>query len=662
MAEGQARDLELRFHGRIVDQLAGQTYQSPIAALAEMVANGWDADAEVVDVSLPTNLDPGAEIVVLDDGVGMTFEEVQERYLEVGYNRRKDDPTATTERGRPLMGRKGIGKFAGFGIANRLTVDTVSRTTGERTRFTLDFDHLRGDSEEYVDREPTDIPEVEWWSETDGDEHPPGTRIELSSLKLNITPSSDSIRRSLARRFLLLERADEFSVNVDGEPISDEEEGGAVQFRYPMEWPDADRPDGLTVTDDGWGEEQVAGHMLRWQCVFYSDTIKDEELRGFAVFAHGKIAQSPFFFDFTGGAEGQQGQEYLSGKVEASFLDDGTDIISIERQRIDWNDETAAAVLAWGQQRLKQLLALWNDRRTEDKIRLLDEKVARFSPRLEKLGERERGVIEGAIRKLAQVKSLTNDQFVSLGEATLTAWEAGRLRDLIRDVAGAVEMSEEDWLTILVEHKVLTALNTAEAVRAKKEVVDGLRARIEARELENAVRDFISENPWLIDPKWDTFKVESSLKKMVDAEAKNRFSDDMLDKRVDLVLGSGDQLLVLEFMRPGLKLDGDHIGRFDLYVNTLKKNAAANNAGQYQRVIGYIVADELVDDAAITEKIGEMAAYGKFALDWNTLLDGASRHFGEFFEALVERAPDDPRIKSLEGAEARVELESESSS
>src|SRR4051794_27233914 len=115
MAEGQTRDLQLRFHGRIVDQLAGQTYQSPISAIAEMVANGWDADAGTVDVSLPANLDPGAEMLVVDDGIGMTFEEVQDRYLEVGYNRREDNPTATTDRGRPLMGRKGIGKFAGFG-------------------------------------------------------------------------------------------------------------------------------------------------------------------------------------------------------------------------------------------------------------------------------------------------------------------------------------------------------------------------------------------------------------------------------------------------------------------------------------------------------------------------------------------------------------------
>lgn len=646
MADAQARTLELKFHGRIVDHLAVQTYQSPIAAIAEMVANGWDADAGKVEVTLPANLDDGVELVIEDDGEGMTFEEVQDRYLEVGYNRRGDDPTKTTDTGRPLMGRKGIGKFAGFGIADRMTVDTVSKETGERTRFSLDFERLRGDSDDYVDENPTDIPDVEWWAKGDHT-RPAGTRIELSRLKLKQRPSPERTRRSLARRFLLLERAADFAIDVDGEPIADQGEGSGVQFKYPEEWPDDDRPAGLTVRDDGWGVETVGGHEINWRCVFYNDTIKDDELRGFAVFAHGKLAQVPFFFELTGGTEGQQGQEYLSGKVAADYLDDAGDLISIERQRVDWDNDAAKPLLDWGQERVKKLLAMWSERRTEEKVKLLDAKVATFSDRLDRLPKRERRIIDRAIRNLAKVKSLTNDQFVSLSEATLTAWEGGRLRDLITDVGEAVEMSEADWLELLVEAQVLTALNTAEAVKAKKDVVDGLRARIEAKELENAVRDFIAQNPWLIDPQWDTFKVETSLKKMIDEEAKNRFSEEMLEKRVDLVLGSGDQLLVMEFMRPGLKLDGDHLGRFDLYVSALRRNVEANTGGQYRRVIGYIVADELVKDSAVADKIAEMATHEKFALDWTTLLSKASRHWGEFFDALVERAPDDPRIKKL---------------
>ncbi len=57
----------------------------------------------------------------------MTFVECQSRYLNVGYNRRSDDPEQLTSgRSRPIMGRKGVGKFAGFGIAGVVEVRTVS--------------------------------------------------------------------------------------------------------------------------------------------------------------------------------------------------------------------------------------------------------------------------------------------------------------------------------------------------------------------------------------------------------------------------------------------------------------------------------------------------------------------------------------------------------
>ena len=149
--------LYLRFHGRIIDSLGIQMYQSPVAAVAELIANAWDADATRVTVTLPSSLSGSAEIVVKDDGIGMTFSECQRFYLDVGRNRRITPSTPVDENssdddasgdasqgGRPILGRKGIGKFAGFGIAELLEVDTTSSRTGERTVFQLDLSSTYG--------------------------------------------------------------------------------------------------------------------------------------------------------------------------------------------------------------------------------------------------------------------------------------------------------------------------------------------------------------------------------------------------------------------------------------------------------------------------------------------------------------------------------------
>ena len=77
-----------------------QMYQSPVAAVAELIANAWDADATQVAVTLPADNSAAAELVVQDNGAGMAFSECQDRYLNVGRNRRLAEGDRTPG-GRP---------------------------------------------------------------------------------------------------------------------------------------------------------------------------------------------------------------------------------------------------------------------------------------------------------------------------------------------------------------------------------------------------------------------------------------------------------------------------------------------------------------------------------------------------------------------------------
>ena len=107
------RVLRINYSGRIIDHLGLQMYQSPVAAVAELVANAWDADADNVKITLPAKLAKAAELVVEDDGNGMSFAECQARFLNVGYARRGNKARELSKRKkRRILGRKGIGKFA----------------------------------------------------------------------------------------------------------------------------------------------------------------------------------------------------------------------------------------------------------------------------------------------------------------------------------------------------------------------------------------------------------------------------------------------------------------------------------------------------------------------------------------------------------------------
>ena len=118
--------LKLKFSGALVEQLGAQLYPSATATVAELISNAWDADAHNVWVTIPfgQSWTEGDEIVVLDDGHGMTRAQAQSRFLIVGRKRRLQDG-GKSPGGRDVHGRKGIGKLAAFGTAEVLDCVTV---------------------------------------------------------------------------------------------------------------------------------------------------------------------------------------------------------------------------------------------------------------------------------------------------------------------------------------------------------------------------------------------------------------------------------------------------------------------------------------------------------------------------------------------------------
>lgn len=644
------KKLHLSFHGRIIDSLGIQMYQSPVAAVAELIANAWDADATRVDVTLPTDNSPSAQLVVRDDGTGMTFAECQDRYLNVGRNRRLADGERTPQ-GRPLLGRKGIGKFAGFGIARIVEIETVSAATGERTVFALDLQKLRSD--EFVSDSRREIDLLAADGPDDARKGEAGTTVRLRALLYGRRPGAASFLHSMARRFVLAQQAANFRVTVDGLDLPQEAEpiGNKIEFVFPRAYEASEAPAGMQLTADGWGRETVAeGEVIDWQIKFTEKPIGEEELRGVAVYCGVKLAQAPFFFLLSGGLAGQHGQQYLIGRVRADYLDQlDADIITTERQRINWEEDTASRLLDWGQSRLKQLLALWQHRRAQAKIRIVEARLANFSRRIDRLRPSEAKIVKRALLRIAAIPAIDQPQFEDLAAAILTAWEGGRLRDIIEQVARIETMDANVLVTVLSEHQVLTALHVAEAVKLKLEVVDGLRRRIAARDLENAVRDYIAANPWLISPEWETFQVERRIGNLVqDALQGSGISADIdWAGRVDLVLSSGAQLVVLEFMRPGLTVDRNHIDRFQRYVDILRARVGANSDLGFRDITGLLVADKLHRNPEDQKAIDRMAADGMYCSEWDVLLDKAEAQWKDFLFALAARAPDDDRVRAL---------------
>ena len=124
----------------VLDHLGINLYSNIAAVLTEAVANAWDADAETVDIKI----DPDRNwIEIVDDGIGMSVDDMNGKYLRVGYRRRDEDAEhgKTTAKGRPVMGRKGLGKLSLFSIANVIEVESAKDGSAHGLRLTVDGIH-----------------------------------------------------------------------------------------------------------------------------------------------------------------------------------------------------------------------------------------------------------------------------------------------------------------------------------------------------------------------------------------------------------------------------------------------------------------------------------------------------------------------------------------
>ncbi|EGT3624741.1 TIGR02391 family protein, partial [Morganella morganii] len=128
---------EMKFDPHTIEHLGVKMYSTLPPALAELISNAYDADAENV---ILTFVEAGGKksISIKDDGFGMSSDDIQNRFLVIGRNRRKHDGDIPSPRfGRYATGKKGLGKLALFGLAKEIIIDTIKN--GKRNRFSLNW-------------------------------------------------------------------------------------------------------------------------------------------------------------------------------------------------------------------------------------------------------------------------------------------------------------------------------------------------------------------------------------------------------------------------------------------------------------------------------------------------------------------------------------------
>ncbi|MEO7623851.1 MAG: ATP-binding protein [Gallionella sp.] len=109
----------------VLNHLGRNLYRNFITVLGEAISNAWDADATNVWIYIDREKN---FLIIKDDGDGMTTDDFQNKFLKIGYSKRKDGKERTNAQ-RPFIGRKGIGKLALLSCAKRIHVATKTLET-----------------------------------------------------------------------------------------------------------------------------------------------------------------------------------------------------------------------------------------------------------------------------------------------------------------------------------------------------------------------------------------------------------------------------------------------------------------------------------------------------------------------------------------------------
>ncbi|HFG6842933.1 ATP-binding protein [Acinetobacter baumannii] len=126
-----SEDLAFRPRARLLQMLGDQLIGSPRLAIFELVKNAYDADADTVLITLNKVNTPDAEIIVEDNGDGMSLETIKDIWLVPAHDhkeKQKQDKKRTRLNRLPL-GEKGLGRFAVHKLGNE--IELITRAEGE---------------------------------------------------------------------------------------------------------------------------------------------------------------------------------------------------------------------------------------------------------------------------------------------------------------------------------------------------------------------------------------------------------------------------------------------------------------------------------------------------------------------------------------------------
>ena len=625
--------MQMLFQRGLLKTLGINLYANIGKVLVEFIANSYDSDSRSVWISFPesqirsareaikeksrksdisenileslsgekkiANFDQLLDILpdditltIEDDGHGMSWTDVQDNYLPLNRQRRMDEAGRETKllspKGRYVMGRKGVGKLAGFGAAE--TVILWSKKVGDSyaTIITMSGNSM----EPGVVASSIDIP-------VSYEENLPlalsGTKITLKQLKSDAFRSSlRSIVDTISGAFFAIRRADmEILVN----DIAIEQNVPDYEYIVPEIITHSKILDG-EMADESVDIDGVGIVPFRYYIGFRkrSDHLAAAK-RGARIYCNNRLAAGPTLFSLGTGMHSFHSADYMECIVEANALDRGSvDLISTSRTQL----QEGNAVFDSFEQHISELMrqaivkhGAFRERQAEAAVDS-DPKASIIKRSVSQLPRKTRTAAIRLLNTIAVQYGVGTEEFEELAPVILNSVNATEVLARLVSIGTKPEtissiMGQLQELSEIERQDVLKLYRGRRGGITKLQQLQNDGAEVwKKKGLEKELHKLLKENPWLIRPEYSNYitsdeamtSVASRLASHIGVDSFSLTSQPNEDdnRRPDLVFlmsdtsGEGPFVVkVVELKSPSLPLNIDHYRQIEDYIAKIKR-------------------------------------------------------------------------------------------
>ena len=560
----------------VVEHLGINLYSSLPAVLSEVVANAYDADAGNISI----DIDKDKNIYIQDDGIGMSEDDINDKYLRVGYKRRNEVPS--TAKGRKVMGRKGIGKLSLFSIADKITIISKRKDT-KVCGLIMDVNTIKKCAKNNKKYHPQEINES---TLKDCNISETGTIIQLEKLQKERIVQAP-LKKALARRFSCID--DDFKISLNKETISYLDREYFTQLEYcwilgkEQDIPQKINSTLQTIPQDEKEIIHIEDDSIKisgWIGTVNSHKKEDNIL---PLVIRKKIAHENLL-DIIG--VNQVGASYIVGEIYADYLDSDTDIdiATTNRQGIIEDDPRFKAMTTFLHEQIKKIAGQWSKKRAKEGSAKIIDKYKGVKEWYDNLDNNNKKKADAVLGRIHTIRADANEEkeFVKAG---VLAVEKSKTLNLFEDLDTITPESLKTISELLKNYETWEASSYYEITSKRLKVIKELERMINEEKLEKAFQEYIYEHLWLLDPGFErpteNEEMEKSLKKIAEeTDVSVSLTEEEEKARVDILYRySGAEHVIVELKRENVFVDHHKlITQIDKYREGLERILQAKSA------------------------------------------------------------------------------------